>query len=369
MAKKPTPAVDRIASGISSRRNRETGAMAGATRLRPKAWAWLSRVAAVDPLDRSTTWPYEDGKPGAFYYQRYAHPTGVAAEEALGELEGGEALLFPSGSGAITALVLAFCEPGQTIALAEGAYYGTSLLFGALEKWGLRFVEFDQTGPPPDGVDLVWLEAPSNPFLTMPDFEAAAASPARVVVDSTAATPVYLRPLEHGADLVLHSATKYLGGHSDVLLGAVACRARADADLLRELRSRLGIVAAPDTCWLLLRSLKTLRVRMERITATTQQLAEKLAAHPAVEVVRYPGFGGLLSFDVADARKVETSTRLIANQTSLGGVRSSLESRYRWEGDRVPQGLVRLSVGLEPVDDLWADLDAALGRTAHHLKS
>jgi len=124
----------------------------------------------VEPLDRSTIWPYESGEPGRFYYQRYAHPTGVATEEALGQLEGGEALLFPSGSGAITALVLAFCEPGQTIALAEGGYYGTALLFGALERWGLRFVEFDQTGPPPDGADLVWLEAPSNPFLTMPDF-------------------------------------------------------------------------------------------------------------------------------------------------------------------------------------------------------
>jgi cystathionine gamma-synthase len=314
----------------------------------------------VEPLDRSTIWPYESGEPGAFYYQRYAHPTGVAAEEALGELEGGDALLFPSGSGAIAALVLAFCEPGQTIALAEGGYYGTAQLLAALEKWGLRFVEFDQTGPPPDGADLVWLEAPSNPFLTMPDFEAAAASTARVVVDSTASTPVFLRPLEHGADLVLHSATKYLGGHSDVLLGAVVCRARADADHLRELRSRLGIVAAPDPCWLLLRSLKTLRVRMERITATAQQLAEKLSAHPAVEVVRYPGFGGLLSFDVADAGKVETSVRLITNATSLGGTETVLESRSRWEGDRVPPGLLRLSVGLEDPDELWADLEQAL---------
>src|SRR5256886_8094833 len=172
----------------------------------------------VEPLDRSTIWPFEGGEPGAFYYQRYAHPTGVAAERALGELEGGEALLFPSGSGAIAALVLGLVEPGQTIALAEGAYYGTALLFRALERWGLRFTEFDQTGPPPDGVDLVWLEAPSNPFLTMPDFEAAAAAPARVVVGSTAATPINLRPLEHGADFVVHSITKYLGGHSDVLL-------------------------------------------------------------------------------------------------------------------------------------------------------
>jgi cystathionine gamma-synthase len=314
----------------------------------------------VEPLDRSTIWPYRDGEPGDFYYQRYAHPTGVAAERALGELEGGEALLFPSGSGAITALVLALLGPGQTIALAAGGYYGTPLLFAALEPWGLRFREFDQTGAPPDGVDLIWLEAPSNPYLTMPDFEAAAAHPARVVVDSTAATPVYLRPLELGADFVVHSATKYLGGHSDVLLGAVVCRSAEDSERLRAFRGRTGIVAAPDPCWLLLRSLKTLRVRMERITATAQVLAERLRAHPAVSEVRYAGFGGLLSFDVADARGVETSVRLITNATSLGGAESLLESRSRWEGDRVPPGLLRLSVGLEDPDELWADLEQAL---------
>ena len=319
----------------------------------------------MEPLDRSTIWPYEGGEPGPVYYQRYGHPTGLAAERALGELEGGDALLFPSGSGAITALVLALLEPGQTIALAEGGYYGTPVLFRALEKWGLRHVEFDQTGPPPTGVDLVWLEAPSNPFLTMPDLEAAAVHPAPVVVDSTAATPVYLRPLEQGADFVLHSATKYLGGHSDVLLGAVVCRASEAAERVRDFRGRSGIVAAPDPSWLLLRSLRTLRVRMERHTATAQELVERLSAHPAVETVRYAGFGGLLSFDVADAeaaRRVETSVRLIMNATSLGGTESLLESRSRWEGDRVPPGLLRLSVGLEDPRALWADLEQALAR-------
>ena len=317
----------------------------------------------MEPLDRSTIWPYEAAEPGSFYYQRYAHPTGVAAEAALGELEGGEALLFPSGSGAIMALVLGLCEPGQTIALAGGGYYGTALLFSALERWGVRYIEFDQTGPPPDGVDLVWLEAPSNPFLTMPDFEAAATSSARVVVDSTAATPVYLRPLDHGADFALHSATKFLGGHDDVLLGAVICRSSEDAERLLDFRGRSGIVAAPDPCWLLSRSLKTLRVRMERHTASATELAARLRTHASVEVVRYPGFGGLLSFDVADgetARGVESSLRRITNATSLGGVGSVLESRTRWEADRVPPGLLRLSVGLEDVDELWADLEQAL---------
>src|SRR6185437_6539567 len=137
----------------------------------------------------------------------------------------------------------------------EGAYYGTGATFEMLGNWGLRVVEFDQTGAPPAGVDLVWLEAPSNPFLTMPDLEAAAAHPARVLVDSTAATPIHLRPLEHGADFVLHSATKYLGGHSDVLLGAVVCKRDEDAERLARFRGLTGIVAAPDPCWLLLRGL------------------------------------------------------------------------------------------------------------------
>ena len=317
----------------------------------------------MSPLDRSTIWPYRDGEPGDFYYQRYAHPTGVEAERALGELEGGEALLFPSGSAAITALVLSELAPGQTIALADGAYYGTGLLFGSLERWGLRFVEFDQTGAPPAGADLVWLEAPSNPFLTMPDLEAAAAHAARVVVDSTAATPVYLRPLQAGADYVLHSATKYLGGHHDLLLGAIVCRHATSADRLRELRGRTGIVATPDAAWLLLRSLKTLRVRVERQTATAGELARRLESHEAVELVRYPGFGGMLSFDVrGDAHPVETSLNVIENATSLGGVDSVLESRRRWEGDRVPENLLRLSVGLEDVDVLWGDLEQALSK-------
>ncbi len=312
------------------------------------------------PLDRSTFWPYEDGETGEFYYQRYSHPTGAAAEAILGELDGGEALLFSSGAGATTAVVLALLEPGHTVAVAEGCYYGTPTLFRELERWGLKHVEFDQTGPPPDGVELVWLEAPSNPFLTMPDFEAAAAHPAPVLVDATAATPIHLRPLEHGADLVLHSATKYLSGHSDVLLGAVVCRDPKTAARLREFRGRSGIVAAPDPAWLLLRGLKTLEVRVRRQTETAVELARRLEAHPKVETVRYPGFGGLLSFDVPDARHVETSTKVITNATSLGGVTSTMESRYRWEGDRVPEGLLRLSVGLEKVEELWADLEQAL---------
>jgi len=319
----------------------------------------------MEPLHRSTIWPYdENGEPGEFSYQRFGSPTIAAAEAALGKLDGGTALLFSSGAGATTALVLSLLGPGGTIALAESCYYGTGLTFAALAPWGLRVVEFDQTGPPPDDVQLVWLEAPSNPYLTMPDLEAAAAQPAPVVVDATVATPVQLRPLEHGADFVLHSATKYLAGHDDALLGAVVCRDAAAAENLRIFRSRTGIVASPDPAWLLLRGLKTLELRVRRQADSAALLAERLRSHRAVETVRYPGLGGLLSFDVADAetaRKVETSTSVIVNATSLGGVTSLIESRRRWEGERVPPGLLRLSVGLEDPDTLWADLERALG--------
>jgi cystathionine gamma-synthase len=319
----------------------------------------------MEPLDRSTTWPYDaQGEAGEFHYQRFGSPTVAAAEAALGDLDGGTALLFPSGAGATTALVLSQLEPGDTIALAAGAYYGTGVALAALAPWGLRVIEFDQTGTAPEGAQLVWLEAPSNPYLTMPNLDAAAAHPAPVVVDATVATPIHLRPLEHGADFVLHSATKYLAGHDDALLGAVVCRDDAAAEKLRTFRGRTGIVAAPDPAWLLLRGLKTLELRVRQQTETAALLAQRLRRHPAVETVRYPGLGGLLSFDVADAeaaRKVETSTRVIVNATSVGGVTTLIESRSRWEGDRVPPGLLRVSAGLEDPEILWADLEQALG--------
>jgi cystathionine gamma-synthase len=319
----------------------------------------------VGTIDRSTVWPYDErGEVGDFTYARYAHPTGVEAERAIAELEhapDGQALLFASGSAAVTALLLALLKPGDTVALAAGAYFGTGVIMGELERWGLRHVLFDQTGPPPDGVELVWLEAPSNPFLTMPDLPAAVSHPARVIVDSTVATPIHLRPLEHGADFVLHSGTKYLAGHHDALVGAIVSREADAHEQLWRFRQRTGSVCAPDVAWLLLRGLKTLGVRVERQTESARILAKRLAGHPGVETVRYPGIGGLLSFDVrGDPRRVETSTRLIQNATSLGGTHSTMESRHRWEGDRVPEGLLRLSVGLEDVDKLWADLAQAL---------
>ena len=222
------------------------------------------------PLDRSTTWPYHDGQPGPFSYARDNHPTGVACEEALGRLDGGRALLFPSGMGAVTTVLLTMLRPGQTIAIAEAAYYGHAQLCRHLEPWGVRFVEFDQSGPPPPAADLVLIEAPANPGLTMPDFEAAVAHPAPVVCDATVASPLRVRPLELGCDVALHSATKVLAGHDDVLAGVATVRDDDLYERLHLMRRRTGIVAAPDAAWLLHRGLRTLSVRFERQEQTAR---------------------------------------------------------------------------------------------------
>ncbi len=319
------------------------------------------------PLDRSTTWPYDDaGEPGRYSYARAEQPNAVSVEKELGALEGGRSLLFPAGMGAVTGVVLTMLPPGGTIALAEGAYYGHRQLLDHLRPWGVGAVEYDQTRPPPTKADLILLEAPSNPMLTMPDFEAAAAHPAPVVCDATLASPLRLRPLELGCDVSLHSATKVLAGHDDLVAGVATVQ---DGDLYERLhltRRLTGLVASADTAWLLERGLQSLAVRLDRMEATARLLAERLANHPVVTAVRYPGFGFLVSFDVADgtaARRVEVATEVIENATSLGGVRTKLESRHRWEGARCPEGLLRLSVGLEAPDVLWADLELALGKS------
>jgi len=320
----------------------------------------------VEP-DRSTIWPYDEhGDPGRFYYARYAHPAGAAAEAELGRLEGGDALLYASGMGAATTVLLTLARPGTTVALAEGAYFGTSTLFRRLEPWGVRLVEYDQTRPPPPA-GLLWVEAPANPILTEPDWEAVRAHPAPVVCDATVSTPVYLKALDEGADVVLHSATKFLTGHHNALLGATVTRDPELTEKLRTMRTLAGITASPDAAAALVRGLETLEERMRAHTENATEIARRLREHPSVERVRYPGYSGLVSFDVADPRAVETATRVIVNATSLGAVTSTMESRHRWEGDRIPRGLLRLSVGLEDVEAVWADLDAALGHSAQGL--
>ena len=335
--------------------------------------------ARLPAVERGTIHPFDEGRPGPVYYQRYAHPVGLEAERLLGEMEGGPALLFPSGMAATTALVLAMLHPGARVAVAHGGYYGTfGMLSAELTRWGLEVVAFDQTDPPP-AADLVWLEPCANPFMSFPDLTASIAAAhdegARVVVDNTVLSPLLLRPLEHGADFVVHSASKILGGHHDALLGVIACGRGEDHERLGVFRGATGIVAAPDPAWLLLRGLKTLGVRVARQSESALELARRLVSHPAVQNVRYPGlgnpvaaryvtaFGMLLSFDVAGADQalaVERGLRVIENATSLGGVASTLEARARYEGNRVPPGLLRLSVGLEDVEDLWADLAQAL---------
>lgn len=313
-------------------------------------------------VDHSTNWPHENGEPARFSYARTAHPAGVACEEALGALDGGRALLFPSGMAAATTALLTLARPGATVALAEGAYYGHHLLLHQLAPWGIDCVEFDQTGPPPPA-DLVLVESPANPLLTMPDFAAVAAHPAPVVCDATVASPLRVRPLDHGCDLALHSATKVLSGHDDALAGVLVTRDDDLYERLLAMRSRTGIVASAETAWRVHRRLATLEERLTRQEATARFLVERLHAHPAVQTVRYPGFSFLISFDVADgeaAHRVERSLGTIVNATSLGGVRSKLEARQRWEGDRCPPGLLRLSVGLEDADELWSDLEQAL---------
>ncbi len=333
------------------------------------------------PLDRSTTFRHT----GELEYQRSGHPVGIEAEALLGSLDGGSALLFASGLAAVTAVALGLLTPGDRVAIPHDGYYGTEQLFAAeLSRWGLEGVSFDQTGTVPAGVRMAFLEAPANPSLSFPDLgpfcAAAREQGTLVVVDATVATPLLLRPLEHGADIVLHSATKGLAGHSDALVGAVICADPALAVRLHAFRTLTGGVVGPDAAWLLLRGLQTLSVRVARSSESAWELAHRLDAHPRVARVRYPGlgpdpvaarylaggYGCLLSFEVAGdaaaAQRVEAATRLIANATSLGGAHSTMETRHRYEGDRVAPGLVRLSVGLEHVEDLWDDLSAALER-------
>jgi cystathionine gamma-synthase len=318
------------------------------------------------PLDRSATWPYDaDGEPGRYSYARAEQPNAVAVEAELGALDGGRALLFPAGMAAVTDVVLTMLPPGGTIALAEGSYYGHKQLFDHIRPWGVEVIEYDQTGPPPEHADLILVEAPSNPMLTMPDFEAAAAHTAPVVCDATLASPLRLRPLEHGCDVSLHSATKVLAGHDDLIAGVAVVKDDSLFERLHLTRRLTGLIASSDTAWLLQRGLKTFEVRFERMEASARYLAECLAAHPAVTTTRYPGIGFLISFDVADgdaARRVETGVEAIENATSLGGTRTKIESRHRWEGDRCPEGLLRLSVGVENPLELWADLEQALAR-------
>jgi cystathionine gamma-synthase len=314
------------------------------------------------------------GSFGELEYGRYANPTWTAFEDALGDLEGGRCVSYASGMAAIGG-VLELVPGGGVVVAPRHSYTGTVARLRELEERGALSVRWvDVTDTPAvvaaaSGADLVWLESPTNPALELADVPAivrgSRAVGARVAVDNTFATPMLQRPLEHGADLVVHSVTKYLAGHSDLLMGAVVAADDALAARLASGRSLSGAVPSPFEAFLALRGLRTLPVRLERAQATAQRLVRRLEGHAGVLEARYPGFGAIISIvlpDAAGADRLVHQVRLWRAATSLGGVESTLERRRRWAGEAptIPAGLVRLSVGLEDPDDLWSDLEQAL---------
>jgi len=293
-------------------------------------------------------------------------------ETLLGGLEGGEAVAFSSGMAACAA-VLGGLGTGAHLVLGEDCYQGVAGIAQAgerdrqwrVERLALSDPRWLQRG---QEADMLWLESPSNPLLEVADLQAICAAPRRpgavLVVDNTFATPLLQRPLALGADIVVHSATKLLGGHSDLLLGAAVT---ADGRLLARLQEARGLYGATPGMlegFLALRGARTLALRLQRAQATARELAARLAAHPAVLRVRYPSFGTMVSFELVDAAAADracAAVRLIRHATSLGGVETSMERRSRHPGqEHIPAGLIRLSAGCEDVEDLWADLQAAL---------
>ena len=312
---------------------------------------------------------------GPLGYGRYGNPAWTALEEAIGALEGGLATTFSSGMAAAHA-VLEALPRGARVVVPANCYLGVAQLVADRAERGdlqVQSVAVDDTAAvlaAAEGADLVWLESPTNPMMEVADLASVGAALAgtgtRLLVDNTFATPILQRPLEVGADLVLHSATKFLSGHSDALLGATVTRdpeIRADLDRVR--RSQGAVPGALET-YLVLRGLRTLPLRVRHAEATAGVLAGRLTAVPGVERVRYPGTGSLLAIELTDAAAADRlvhGTRLWVNTTSLGGVESTFERRRRWAAElpNVPEGLVRMSVGLEHVEDLWQDLRTALG--------
>jgi cystathionine gamma-synthase len=315
---------------------------------------------------------------GDLEYGRYGNPTWTAFETALGGLEGGRCLAYASGMAAVTSL-LDLVALGDRVVVPRHSYNGTLVQLADLELRGrltTTLVDLTDTAAVVAACEdaaLVWFESPTNPALEVADAPAIIAAAhdagARVVVDNTFLTPLLQRPLELGADVVLHSATKYLAGHSDVQLGAIVTR---DDDLHAVLKGRRdvqGNTPGPFEAWLALRGLRTLHLRVERAQANAAELARRLADHPLLTEVRYPGLGAMVSIVLPTADQADLlvrATALWVHATSLGGVESSFERRRRWKSEpaTIPEGLVRLSVGIEDVEDLWADLSAALDTTA-----
>jgi cystathionine gamma-lyase len=327
-----------------------------------------------------------------FRYGRYGNPTWARYETALGELEGGSAVLFASGMAAVAAVLLPRLRPGDVLVAPSDCYMGVRAL--TRSYLGERGVEL-RLAPTPGGglaeaipgATFVWLESPSNPGLDVCDLRdliaRAHAVGAQVAVDNTFATPLGQRPLELGADYSVSSASKQLTGHADLILGYATARDASQAAELVDWRTHSGAVPGPLEAWLAHRSLATLAVRLERACATAQELADRLAERDDLVAVRYPGlaadpahelasrqmslFGPIVSFTVESADRAErflSACRLLTTATSFGGVYTSAERRARWGGDDIPDGFIRLSVGCEHPDDVIADVEQALEASA-----
>jgi cystathionine gamma-synthase len=327
-----------------------------------------------EPLNVAITMASTYVAGGEREYGRYTNPSWTAFEDALGALEGGRCLAFASGLAAV-ATVLDLVGAGETVVAPRHAYNGTILQLADLESRGraratlVDVTDTDAVVAACQDAALVWIESPTNPAMEVADIAAIAAGAheagAQVVVDNTFATPLVQQPLDLGADLVVHSATKYLAGHSDLLMGALVVRDDALYAVLKGRRDLQGAVPGAFEAWLALRGLRTLGLRVERAQANATELARRLAEHPAVNEVRHPGFGGMISIVLADAAAADRlthGTSLWVHATSLGGVESTFERRRRWQSEpkTIPEGLVRLSVGIEDVEDLWEDLVSAL---------
>lgn len=347
----------------------------------------LDKGAPVAPPIAQASMYHLPGLPEArATYGRAENPTWEEVEAALGYLEDAPVVLFPSGMAAISAVLFTCLGAGQRVLLPSDGYYATRRLAGdQLARFGIEVemrptLAFAEGGF--DGFDLVFLETPSNPGLDLIDIarvsEAVRAAGGLTVVDNTVMTPFGQRPLDLGADMVVASDTKAPGGHSDLLMGHVACRDDALLERVRTWRTFAGAIPGPVDAWLLHRGLQTLEVRFDRMCTSAGVIAERLAEHAAVRAVRYPGltgdpahglaraqmerFGFLLQVTLRDADTAERfieACDLLQPATSFGGVHSSAERRARW-GDAVDSGSVRLSVGCEPVEELWASMETVL---------
>ncbi|MER5973779.1 cystathionine gamma-synthase [Streptomyces sp. NPDC002055] len=358
--------------------------------------------AVVPPIYQVSTYKQDGvgGLRGGYEYSRSANPTRTALEENLAALESGRrGLAFASGLAAEDCLLRALLVPGDHVVIPNDAYGGTFRLFAKVaERWGVAWSVADTSDPASvraavtPRTKLIWVETPSNPLLGITDIaavsEVARAAGARLVVDNTFASPYLQQPLALGADIVVHSMTKYMGGHSDVVGGALVVNDDALGEELAFHQNAMGAVAGPFDSWLVLRGIKTLAVRMDRHNLNAGRIAEMLVSHPKVTQVYYPGlpdhpghevaakqmrgFGGMVSFRVEGgeeaAVEVCNRARLFTLGESLGGVESLIEHPGRMthasvagSALEVPADLVRLSVGIEAVDDQLADLTRALG--------